>query len=203
MLAKNALAMLGAFARPFSAIAGTILATLLILSGPYFYWYDRTPTAKPLVHWHFGPIHLTWPDNPSARYSVLLASVKAAAVHVKVVQAKQTTVTAEVQQKAVAAKALIIFRTNTVLKEVHDALKADPGIDRRFRVPDLWVRSYNVSLGDDPAAQSPPSADGADSGLPISEATETAVANNGLCLLWRNRALQLSDWYAQQQAVTK
>ena len=194
---------MGAFLKPFAGILGTLIAAALILSGPYLYWYDRTPTATPLLHWHLLWWKVNWPDNPSAHYSALLAAEKVAAAHVQAVQVQQASVTAQVQQKAVQAKAQIIYRTNTVLQEVHDAVKADPGIDRRYLVPDLWVRSYNLSLGDDPAAQPPASADGADSGIPVSEATDVAAANNGLCRRWRDRSLDWADFYAQLQAVTK
>ena len=193
-----------AFLKPFAGIVGTLLAALLILSGPYLYWYDRTPTAQPLLHWNFWFVHLNFPDNPSARYAALQAAEKAAAAHVQAVQVQQASVTAQASQREDAAQVQIRTITRTILKEVPFALT--PAVDRAFPLSVGFVRLHDAAaLGVDPAILPDPAGqpDGAASPVAESSAAQVVVSNYGVCRSTAEQLTALQDWITAQQAVTR
>lgn len=194
---------MGGFIKPFAGIAGTLLATLLILSGPYLYWFDRTPTAAPLIHWHFWFIHLDFPDNPSAKYAALLIAVKAADAKAAQVQTRQAAVTTAVgaQQQATQARVQIVTRTIVQKVPQYVDVKGDAGCS----VPAGFIQLHNAAASGDLTLvpDSPAGTVDSPSGVELHTVADAVASNYGIC---RANAAELSgwqDWYAQQRAASK
>lgn len=60
--------------RALANLVGIVLAAAIILAGPWLYFYDRDPKARPPINIGFLWVHVRWPISPAAEAASLLQS---------------------------------------------------------------------------------------------------------------------------------
>lgn len=185
----------------------------MFLAGGYgVYRYERLPVGWPnyevkcCLVVHFA-VHMPGAGSVTAdkaRYAALTAQEAAVARHSAVVVQRQGVITAAVSAHQTAVQTQIKWRTQILLKEIHDAVP--PASDRAFPLSVGWVRSHDsFARGVDLSAIGHPAGqpDGSASVIAPSDALAVIGANYGNC---RADAAELADWqawYAQQLAAVK
>lgn len=204
------------FLKPFAGIIGTLLAAALILSGPYLYWYDRTPTAQPLLHWNWWFVHLNWPDNPSARLGALQAALArrlrddaaataaAKGVYTAAIKGWATLGRAESAKLATALQNVRVVHDQAAA-EIHNYVT--PEIDRRYPLPWSLVRLHDAfALGfatPEAAGITLPAGQGDGDPSPFKDSDLAAVLNDNYAANKSCRVALKSwqDWYPQMAAT--
>lgn len=126
------------------------------------------------------------------------ATVKAVQ-HVVTVTQKQGAVTSQVAVAAQAEHDRIIYRTQTLTKEV--AVYVPAAADRNCTINAGFVRLWNGATGLSGLPDAPAESDDAPSGVSLSEVGRADVANYGAAQANAAELAGLQDWIRKQQAV--
>jgi hypothetical protein len=115
-------------------------------------------------------------------------------------EGKAEAITAAATSSLAGARAEIRYRTKTLVEKVpvYVSSKSDDGCS----VPVGFVRLHDAAAGGAPGL--PAAASGsldAPSGLELSAALSTVIANYGVAYDWRAEAVTWRAWYAQQAAA--
>jgi hypothetical protein len=144
--------------------------------------------------------HSGYASGVKHEQSLAAARLEATRKAVAMREGKAEAITADATASLAGAQVEIRYRTKTLVEKVpvYVSSKSDDGC----RVPVGFVRLHDAAAGGSPSL--PAAAGGsldAASGLELSAALSTVIANYGVAYDWRAEALTWRAWYAQQAAA--
>jgi hypothetical protein len=112
----------------------------------------------------------------------------------------QSDLTTSIETEAVKAQVEIRWRTQTLIREVPVYVTSDA--DTRCIVPVGFVRIHDAAASGNPLPEPSGLADDAPSGVAISAAAATIIANYGQYDAVSRQLTDLQKWVREQQALT-
>ena len=206
------------FLKPFAGAMGAFVLVGWLFS-PFWLWhYDRTPTAQPLIGWHWGIfgkrlIDIDWPSNPSRAGALAKAQLAqrlkddaaavaaAKAVYVGVI-AKQATINRQVSAELAASLQRIRVVHDQQVTEI--TRHVTPAIDRSYPLPWALIRLHDAfALGfatPEAAGISTPAgrSDADPSPFADSDLAHVLADNYASDRACRAELKSWQDWYGQQ-----
>ena len=175
----------------------TWLAISAFLKGPLARYLALGFVAVALVlgfrsHWISAGVK----QEQAAEAKRLASEVKKVAKR----EVKADAITETIKTDTIKARAQIEYRTKVLVKEV--PVYVTPAADDRCILPVGFVRLHDAAASGGAAGlpQAPGGPLDAPSGVPLSAAISTVIANYGAAYDWRAEAMSWRQWYVVQKA---
>lgn len=185
-----------------SLVIALIGATLLFWVGLYAgFWWDNRPAGTPSIGFHVGPfpVHWTAPESLRAKLQGYITAQNLALARAKQIEANQNAVTAASGKAETQAQKIILFRTQTLLKEVPTYV-TQAG-DAACVVPFGFVSLLNAaSIGNGVSPVAPPAGQSNDapSGVKLDTVASSVTANYGAAHANAEQLSGLQTWLLKQ-----